>query len=177
MSGPIQGRPELTTVQMPQSTAPAQDSSPAAPAVCGDQAKLTPRARTLPANVLTDLSSLVQRVREIEKFAKYNDVHLTMENLERFIAEASTYKDTAITPESGPEAIKDLQSKFARLGYPVQPTGVYDRSTQEAVYAFKARHNIHEGYGSSDPSVYAANFIATRETLQEIEDQLKRQHK
>lgn len=174
MSGPISGLPEFAKVQTPQTSVSVQNAAPAAPAVpTGDQAKLSPKAKAIPLDFLDDLGSLANRVRQIEKFIKYNDILFTTKNLETFIAETSNYRETAIGPESSPEAITDLQGKLARLGFAVQQTGVYDRNTEVAILDFKAQNSLHQRYLDSRGD-YAANVFADLETRQCLEKELRR---
>ncbi|MEB3236693.1 MAG: peptidoglycan-binding protein [Candidatus Sericytochromatia bacterium] len=91
------------------------------------------------------------------------------ENILAFRAEVASYQQQqVIGPGSGsPEAVRDLQTALARLGYPLQANGQFDAATADAVMRFKRDNGIQQNYRSADGQ-WAINEYVEPRTMQAI---------
>lgn len=88
---------------------------------------------------------------QVAAMAKKYDLLPTRENVEMFILEVGSYKDTSVGPDVGTEKeIKQVQTVLRALGYDIELTGTFDDKTAAAVIDFKTKHGMTQSYKFSN---------------------------
>ena len=110
---------------------------------------------------------------EAQKLATQYNLAATPENVQAFISEINSYKESAIGPDVGSaDDLTKLQRVLAALGYQdVKETGKFDEATDKAVMDFKTKNNLHQSYKLAD-GTWAINEYVDEATAKAMADAL-----